>query len=649
MKKNINFIFLTSLLIFLSTVGCKDYSELTAVSNTKLKASKLASSGLYASDLTQLIADSSGKVSVVYADVFTPIAQGVDETEINFKNTSGDTIRAFITRVDLNTSGLSLRTATPYDRQPSLNTGTGKNYVQTIPVMGEHIQYGNEKILAGINGDFYNVTTNVAKGPLHRKGTVWKSSFDGGSTQQGITFVGVKANGSMYIADKSEYSAQQSNLMEVTGAGVMLVQNGQVVNNSALPQSADDPRTAIGYTANNIVYMLVVDGRAPGYSRGAKYDLLSGIMKALKVETAVNLDGGGSSTKVIRNPVSDALKVINRPSDATGARSVANGWVVVSNYQVSTIAGSTSYGFVDGMGTAARFRNPDGVVLDQQGNIVITDRTNHSIRKMTTAAAVSTIAGTGVAGFADGSPGQFKYPWQSTVDASGNILVVDKEGARIRKIASNGNVSTLAGNGVIGFADGTPGNFNNPLDVVVDSYGNIFVADRDNKRIRKITTSGMVSTFVGDGTTNILKNPIALAIDPQNNLYLSDGNTIKKITPAKVITTIVGDGVKGFSDGVRGQPLTAQIGDVYGLCFDTRGRLYLADATNHRIRRVTPTSAGNWSNAIIATVAGTGVSGKVDGLANSARFNLPYDMVVDALGNIYVADNANHCIRKISY
>jgi sugar lactone lactonase YvrE len=651
--KKFNHFFLLMLSIGLMPIlGCEKIIEAGLVSEgTSLNRSASLLTGPYNSDITGQIVDYSGKVAEVYEDVFTQIASGVDETEINFKNTDGDTIRAFITRINLNTPGLLLRTATPYDREPSLNTTTGKNHVQVITGMGKHIHYGSQKVLAGINGDFYDVSNNIARGPVHRNGVVWKDSFTGSPTlpQQALSFVGVRADGTPFIAGKSEYLVNKSSLMEATGAGVLLIQNGLVVDNSSLPQLAGEPRTAIGYTAGNLVYMLVVDGRAPGYSMGARYSMLSAIMKALQVENAVNLDGGGSSTKMIRMPVADTLKVINQPSDIAGARAVANGWVVVANYQVSTVAGSTTYGFVNGTGTAARFRNPDGVVIDNLGDIIVTDRTNHSIRKMTSAGVVTTVAGNGIAGYANGIPGQFNYPWQSAIDAAGNIIVVEKDGARIRKIATNGSVGTIAGTGIAGFLDGTGAKFNNPLDAVVDSYGNIFVVDRDNKRIRKITTSGVVSTFVGDGTVNILKNPIALAIDLQNNLYVSDANTIKRITPSKVITKIIGDGVKGFNDGIKGQPLTAQLGDVFGLCFDNKGRLFLADASNHVIRKVTPSATGDWTGSIVTTIAGTGIAGKLDGLANLANFNNPYDVVADASGRIYVADNLNNCIRRISY
>lgn len=321
----------------------------------------------------------------------------------------------------------------------------------------------------------------------------------------------------------------------------------------------------------------------------------------------------------------------------------------VSSYIVSTIAGNTTFGFVDGSGLEARFRNPDGVLIDSKGNLIITDRTNHSIRSMTPLGMVTTIAGNGISGYAEGKPGQFKSPWQCAMDKDGNIIVVEKDAARIRKIALDGTVSTIAGTGVAGFQDGAGAKFNNPLDAVVDSHGNIFVVDRDNKRIRKITTAGVVSTFIGDGTANILKNPIALAIDAADNIFLSDANVIRKITPVGNMTNIAGSGVKGFDDGIAGQPLTAKLGDIFGLNFDNNGNLLLADASNHRIRMIKPGAGNDWTTSGISTIAGNGIAGKQDGLGNVAAFNNPYDVVVDSRGDIYVADNINNSIRKITY
>lgn len=327
----------------------------------------------------------------------------------------------------------------------------------------------------------------------------------------------------------------------------------------------------------------------------------------------------------------------------------------VSHYFVSTVAGGGStFGFIDGQGTEARFRNPDGVVFDKAGNLIITDRTNHSIRRMTPDGQVTTIAGTGAAGFADGIPGQFTFPWQSAIDPEGNIIVVEKDGGRIRKIGPDGTVSTLAGprkSGTnVGYLDGPAesARLNNPLDAVVDKDGNIFIADRNNKRIRKLSPDGVVSTVAGDGTADILKNPLSLDIDAHGNLIVADANWIKKITPAGEISIIAGTGTKGFSNGVPGQPLTAQLGDIFGLTIDQSGNILFADASNHMIRMLKASPGGDYSTGTVSTIAGTGASGRGDGFGNQATFNAPYDVAVAPDGTIYVADNLNHLIRKIT-
>lgn len=327
-------------------------------------------------------------------------------------------------------------------------------------------------------------------------------------------------------------------------------------------------------------------------------------------------------------------------------------------YNVTTLAGSTN-GYANGTGTEAKFTNPDGVCLDANGNLIITDRTNHLIRKVTPAGVVTTIAGTtavsgasevGVSGWADGKPGKFNVPWQSAVDAAGNIIVVEKDGARIRKIASDGTVSTIAGTGTAGFLDGAANvaQFKSALAPVVDSKGNIFIVDRDNRRIRKLATDGQVSTFAGDGTTSILVSPLSITIDANDNLYIGDDKKIKKITNKGVITTIAGS-ISDFDNGQAGLPLTAKFSDVYALCFDNEGNLIIADsAPNHRIRKITPGANNDWTTATVTTIAGTGTVGKNNGLGTVATFNNPYGIAVTAEGIIYVAEASNHLIRKIT-
>jgi hypothetical protein len=224
---------------------------------------------------------------------------------------------------------------------------------------------------------------------------------------------------------------------------------------------------------------------------------------------------------------------------------------------VSTLAGSTQ-GDADGIGTAAQFYLPIGIAVDGVGNLFITDLLNYKIKKMTPDGMVSTLAGTGFAGNMDGlgTIAQFNAPVGIAVDAAGTLYVTETINGQIRKITPTGTVSTLAGNGVRGFADGsgTAAQFSSPIGIIVDATGNLYVGDVNNSKIRKITPTGEASTFAGsaygytDGplASALFVQPRGIAIDDAGNIYVSDNNKIRKIAQNAqsnrlAVTVIVND------------------------------------------------------------------------------------------------------------
>lgn len=321
-------------------------------------------------------------------------------------------------------------------------------------------------------------------------------------------------------------------------------------------------------------------------------------------------------------------------------------------YTVKIFAGNGTAGSVDGSLADIRLRSPEGVVMDAAGNLVITDRGNNRIRRITPGGIMTTVAGADAAGYADGDAGnaRFRLPWRSAVDAAGNIIVADRDNHCIRRIAPDGTVSTIAGTGTAGFADGDnhAARFNQPLDVAVDAAGNIYVADNLNHRIRRIAPDGTVSTLAGNGTAAFadgngteasLRNPSGIDIDAEGNVLVADrlNHRIRRITPQGVVTTIAGEGTKGFSDG---EALLSRFADPYGITTDSKGNIIIADLNNAKIRKID-------KDMRVSTIAGTS-QGLADGAGITARFSSPVDVCVDAADNIYVADLGNHCIRKIS-
>ncbi len=329
-------------------------------------------------------------------------------------------------------------------------------------------------------------------------------------------------------------------------------------------------------------------------------------------------------------------------------------------YAFSTLAGSPAQaaGHADGSGSSALFYYPAGVAVDSAGNVYVADTDNHAIRKITPAGVVSTLAGsaTGAHGYLDGSGSSalFDYPTGVAVDSSGNIYVADRSNNVIRKITPAGVVSTLAGSATqaYGYADGAGAGalFNSPAGVAVDGAGNIYVADYNNSAIRKVTPSGQVSTLAGSltqasghadgsGSNASFNGPAGVAVDSAGNVYVADynNNAIRLISPAGNVTTLAGSPAQAAG---HTDGSGASFDGPAGVAVDSAGNIYVADQNNNAIRRITP--AG-----LVSTLAGSSsqAHGHSDGAGSSASFYSPKGMAVDGAGNVYVADYNNNTIR----
>jgi hypothetical protein len=322
---------------------------------------------------------------------------------------------------------------------------------------------------------------------------------------------------------------------------------------------------------------------------------------------------------------------------------------------VTTLAGLPSNpGSADGTGNAARFSGPSGVAVDTGGNVYVADTYNHTIRKVTPWGVVTTIAGVaGSFGSADGtgSDARLNHPVGVCVDTAGNVFVADADNHTVRKVTSAGAVTTVAGMaGGWGYADGTgsAASFNHPYGVAVDGTGNVYVADSGNNALRKVTPSGVVTTLRnsgwadGSGTVARFEGPLGIAVDTTSNVYVAEfGNhTIRKVTPAGEVTTLAGlAGSFGWADGTGS---AARFNNPYGVAVDGAANVYVADSGNQTIRKVTP-------SGVVTTLAGlAGSFGWADGPGNDARFNNPSGVAADGAGNIYVAEMGNQLIRKVA-
>ncbi|GAB3690750.1 hypothetical protein GCM10027592_08230 [Spirosoma flavus] len=374
-------------------------------------------------------------------------------------------------------------------------------------------------------------------------------------------------------------------------------------------------------------------------------------------------DGGPATAASLDNPNSVAV-------DSLGNLYIAdfnNHRIrkVTTSGIITTVAGSGTFGFGgDGRpATSAKLWYPRGVAVDGRGNLYIADFYNYRIRKVDTSGVITTVAGNGTFGFGgDGGPAtnaSLSYPYGVSVDRIGNLYVADRDNQRIRKVTTSGVITTVAGNGSQGFSgDGGPAtaaSFSYPTDVVADSLGNLYIADPNNQRIRKVNTSGIITTVAGTGSPNFggdggpataatMAYPSGVAVDKLGNLFIADqgNNRIRKVNTLGIISTVAGNGTLGFG-GDGGSAPNADLYYPIDVVFDKAGNLYIADQGNNRIRKVS-------TSGVITTVAGNGTFGFGGDGGNAINANLanPTGVAVDGSGNLYIADQKNHRIRKVT-
>ncbi|MBI5559845.1 MAG: SMP-30/gluconolactonase/LRE family protein [Deltaproteobacteria bacterium] len=326
-------------------------------------------------------------------------------------------------------------------------------------------------------------------------------------------------------------------------------------------------------------------------------------------------------------------------------------------FYVTTVAGEGKKGYLDGKGIHSRFNWPTGVAVSDEGVVYVADYSNNLIRKIDASGNVATLAGSVRAGFHDGKGKEalFWGPDNMTMDSTGNLFVADADNFSVRKITPAGAVTTVAGSAVAGLRDGPSAEamFGYPTGIAVDGRGVLYVADRRAHAIRKIIPTpdgGRVVTVAGGrgagyadgkGAGSLFREPVSLAVTPGGVLYVADSgnNAIRKITPDSTVTTIAGASMPGYRDGSGKEAFFSW---PTGMALDSRGNIYVCDSNNNKIRRITP-------EGIVSTAAGELLPGSLDGWGLKSGFNFPTAVAVDRAGNIYVADSGNNKIRKITY
>jgi uncharacterized repeat protein (TIGR01451 family) len=369
-------------------------------------------------------------------------------------------------------------------------------------------------------------------------------------------------------------------------------------------------------------------------------------------------DGGAATAAKLDGPYGIAV-------DSSGNLYIADRFNyrirMVSGGTITTVAGNGKccYSGDGNSATNAMLDAPSGVAVDSSGNIYIADTFNGRVRMINASGTITTVAGNGAYGFAgDGAAAnnaKLAYPEGVAVDSSGNLFIADSANARIREVNAAGVIATFVGGALNDGGVSAFGLLNQPSGIARDNKGNTYIADTNNNRVREVAANGIITTVAGTGTPGStgdggaaagaqLNAPQGLALDSSGNLYIADTNNhrIRMVDGSGNITTVAGNGNCCSATGDGGAATNAGIGTPYGVAVDSAGNLYISDISNNVVREV--------STGTIATVAGNdsfGYSGD-GGPATSAKLYEPLSVAVDAAGNLYIADYENLRIRMVS-
>ena len=334
---------------------------------------------------------------------------------------------------------------------------------------------------------------------------------------------------------------------------------------------------------------------------------------------------------------------------------------------ITTIAGTGEPGYSGdgGPATQALLREPFMCAFDQQGNLYVAEAPNHCVRRIDRdTGVITTVAGTGSVGYSgDGGPATqatFNEPYSLEIDGNGDIYIVDRLNAVVRKVdGSSGVITTVAGTGEPGYGgDGGPGSqaqLREPNDCFLDGRGGLLIADIQDQRIRRLDlASGIITTFAGNGekvrggdggpaiNASILGSR-AVCMDSKGNTYIAEreGNGVRKVDANGVMSTLAGTGERGYT-GDGGPALTATWGAPKAIRCDGNDNIVVVDTENHAIRRI------DASTGIVTTIAGGRLGGEGDGgNATDAGMDRPHGCCLDQEGNLYIADSNNHRVRVV--